>query len=141
MTGGQLDPQVDPGGRLDNIDFKLVAGGGSRLTVFLLSAHGKISVWEEQRENSFIPCLFSLSREVIVADVALHRGGLLIVSRDGEAWTGSHQQGKAPRANSKAGLTDLIKLKRLPHIHRAVSAVCDSQGRNFCVLCHGFRRG
>jgi len=133
VTGGQLDSQVDSGGRLDNIDFKLVAGGGSSLKVFILSAHGKISVWEEQRENSFIPCVFSLSREVIVSDVALHRSGLLIISKGGEAWTGIHQQGKAVKS-PKSQTFDLIKLKRIPHIHRAVSAVCDSKGRNFAIL-------
>ena len=37
----------------------------------------------------------------LAADVALHRGGLLLVSRDGKAGTGTYQQGKAPRANSK----------------------------------------
>ena len=131
MTGGQLDPHVSPGSGPDNIDFKLVAGGGAKLTVFLLTGHGKVSVWGEARENSFLPCLFSLSREVVVADLALHRGGLLVVSRGGEAWTGVHQQG---RATARAPTADLIKLKRLPHIHRAVAASCDSKGRNFCVL-------
>ena len=38
-----------------------------------------------------------------VADVGLHRGGLPLVSRDGEAGTGTYQQGKGPRANSKSG--------------------------------------
>ena len=66
-----------------------------------------------------------------VENVALHRGGLLLVSRDGKAWTGTYQQGKAHRANSKSGPTDLIKLKCLPRIHRTVSAVSDSKGRNF----------
>ena len=41
-----------------------------------------------------------------VADVGLHRGGLPLVSRDGEAGTGTYQQGKGPRANSKSGPTE-----------------------------------
>ena len=33
---------------------KLVAGGGSVLRVMLLSKTGKISIWEDNRENNFI---------------------------------------------------------------------------------------
>jgi len=134
VTGGELDWQVGEGGRLDNIDFKLVAGGGSPLTVFLLSTHGRISVWGENRENSFIPCLFSLSRELIVADISVHKAGLLVVGKGGEAWTGTHQQGRTARPGSKTTTRDLIKLKRLPHIHRAVMSISDAKGRNFCIL-------
>ena len=134
MTGGQLDWQVGEGGRLDNIDFKLVAGGGSPLTVFLLTTHGRISVWGENRENSFIPCLFSLSRELIVADISVHKAGLLVVGKGGEAWTGTHQQGRTAKPGSKTTTRDLIKLKRLPHIHRAVMSISDAKGRNFCIL-------
>ena len=134
MTGGQLDWQVGESGRLDNIDFKLVAGGGSPLTVFLLSTTGRISVWVENRENSFIPCLFSLSRELIVADISVHKAGLLVVGKGGEAWTGTHQPGRTARPGTKTTTRDLIKLKRLPHIHRAVKGVSDAKGRNFCVL-------
>ena len=70
----------------------------------------------------------------VVADGALHRGRRLLVSRDGEAWTSIYQQGKAPRANSKASPTDLIKRNHLPHIHRAGSTIGDSKGSNFGVL-------
>ena len=38
-----------------------------------------------------------------VADLALHRGGQLLVSRDRKARTCTYQQGKAPRAKSKSG--------------------------------------
>jgi len=144
VSGGNLDSMAGPGlgDTSDDIDFKLVAGGGSSLKVLLLSITGKISVWEEHRENSFIPCLFSLSREVIVSDVALHKGGLVVVSKRGEAWTGTHQphyrrpqSPTSPRAGGPAPpTTDLIKLKRIQHIHRAVAAVCDAKGKNFCIL-------
>lgn len=144
VSGGNLDSLAGPGlgDTSDDIDFKLVAGGGASLKVVLLSITGKISVWEESRENSFIPCLFSLSREVIVTDVALHKGGMLVVSKGGEAWLGTHQPHNrrpqspiSPRGGGPAPpVTDLIKLKRIQHIHRAVSAVCDAKGKNFCIL-------
>ena len=40
VVGGHLDPAVDPGGSAE-IDFKLVAGGGTNLRVFILRA-GKV---------------------------------------------------------------------------------------------------
>jgi len=145
VMGGHLDPAVDPGGH-DDIEFKLVAGGGSNLKVFLLSKIGKISVWEETRANSFIPCLITLSRQVIVTDIALHKTGLVLVGRDGVAWMGTHQRAnrrptspvpKSPGALVKLldrELCDTVKLKRIQHIHRGVSVACDSKGRNFSIL-------
>jgi len=144
VCGGHLDSLAGPGlgDTSDDIDFKLVAGGGASLKVVVLSITGKISVWEENRENSFIPCLFSLSREVIVSDVALYKGGLLVISQRGEAWVGTHQAHNrrpqsptSPRGGGPApAVMDLIKLKRIQHIHRAVAASCDAKGKNFCIL-------
>ena len=51
VAGGHLDPAVDPGGSAD-IDFKLVAGGGINLRVFILNKAGRILVWEEGKEKS-----------------------------------------------------------------------------------------
>eukprot|EP00092_Neocalanus_flemingeri_P007797 GFUD01008418.1.p1 GENE.GFUD01008418.1~~GFUD01008418.1.p1 ORF type:complete len:1264 (-),score=415.99 GFUD01008418.1:202-3993(-) len=144
VSGGNLDSLAGPGlgNTSDDIDFKLVAGGGASLMVLVLSITGKISVWEETRENNFIPCLFSLSREVIVTDVALHKGGMVVVSKGGEAWLGTHQPHNrrpqsptSPRGGGPAPpVTDLIKLKRIQHVHRGVTAVCDAKGKNFCIL-------
>ena len=126
VRGGTLDPGLDT---QQDIEYKLVTGGGTALTVLLLSNTGRVSVWMEDRENNFIPCMFSLSREVIVTSIALHRTGLVVVTRAGEAWHGTHQLRPRP-----AHSTDLIKLKRIPHSHRAVAAACDTKGKNFCVL-------
>jgi len=143
VCGGNLDPLAGSGlGDSSEIDFKLVAGGGSSLKVVVLSITGRISVWEEKRDNSFIPCMFSLSREVIVSDIALFKDGMLIVSKRGEAWHGIHQaHNKRPQSpvNQRSGSIsvpqcDLIKLKRIQHIHRAVAASCDAKGKNFCIL-------
>lgn len=144
VIGGHLDPAVDPGGLAD-IDFKLVAGGGTNLRVFLLSKIGKITVWEEKKENSFIPCILSLSRSPpLLTDMALFRDGLLLVSQEGEAWTASWPVAQHQAAASKRAVSPLstprgsapvsLKLKRISHAHRAVAAICDSKGRNFCVL-------
>ena len=133
VTGGQLDPGSgqSPGGQED-IDFKLVAGGGSVLKVMVLSVTGRVSVWEDNRENAFIPCMFNVSKEIIVKDIVLHKSGLVIVTAGGESWSGSHQHSTSK--SSKIPAKDILKIKRLPNIHRGVSVSCDPKGRNFCVL-------
>ena len=133
VTGGHLDPGSgqSPGGTED-IDFKLVAGGGSVLRVMVLSVTGRISIWEDNRENAFIPCMFNVSKEIIVKDIVLHKSGLVIVTAGGEAWSGTHHQSTSK--SSKIPTKDILKIKRLPNIHRGVSVSCDAKGRNFCVL-------
>ena len=134
VTGGHLDPGSgqSPGGSED-IDFKLVAGGGSVLRVMLLSVTGRVSIWEDNRENSFIPCVFNVSKEIIVKDLVLHKSGIVIVTAGGEAFSGTHQPSTA-KPSSRTPVKDILKIKRLPNIHRGVSVSCDAKGRNFCVL-------
>ena len=128
VTGGHLDPGA--GALHDDIDYKLVAGGGSVLRVMLVTVSGKVSVWEDNRENNFISCMFSVSKpEIFVRDLALHRSGLTLVSKAGEAWQGTYQ-GTA----SKNGSKDIIKVKRVANIHRGVSVATDPKGRNHCIL-------
>ena len=44
--------------------------------VFVLSKIGKITMWEENRDNTFIPCILSLSRSPpLITDMALFRWG------------------------------------------------------------------
>ena len=134
VTGGHLDPGSGQSpGEKEDIDLKLVAGGGSVLRVMLLSVTGRVSIWEDDRENSFIPCVFNVSKEIIVKDIVLHKSGLVIVTAGGEAWSGTHQPSTA-KPSSKLPVKDVLKIKRLPNIHRGVSVSCDAKGRNFCVL-------
>ena len=90
VTGGHLDPGA--GSVSEDIDFKLVAGGGSVLRVMLLSISGKVSVWEDNKENSFIS--FNVSKEIVVSDISLNKAGLVLVSKAGEAWQGTYQHQK-----------------------------------------------
>ena len=128
VIGGSLDPASCPGDSSDDIDFKLVTGGGAALKVLLLSVTGRVSVWEENRENNFLACKLSVSREVVVRDIALHKTGLILVSEGGEAWQGTHQPA-SPRNKF-----DVLKVTRLTNIHRAVAVACDAKGRNHCIL-------
>jgi hypothetical protein len=71
------------------------------------------------------------------------RDGLVLVSQEGEAWTGSWPAPQQAAAAQKRAVSPpiapkgpkeaaplSIKLKRLSHAHRAVSAACDSKGKN-----------
>jgi len=132
VTGGQLDPCS--GLSTDNIDLKLVAGGGEPLKVILLSKSGKLSIWMDNRDNSFIPCVYNVSKEIIVKDVIINKVGLAIVTDAGEAWTGTLQQQNTNAKSIKNESKEVIKIKRLSNIHRGVSVRSDPKGRNFCVL-------
>jgi len=147
VVGGQLDPAVEAGTSSADIDFKLVAGGGTSLRVFILRA-GKVSVWEEGRDKNFLACTLSCSRNTPrIVDFSPFRDGLLLVSNIGEAWCASWpavgtNSKKMPTSPSSKIVNQkferepsvVIKLKRIQQVHRAVSVNTDPKGRNFCVL-------
>jgi hypothetical protein len=73
--------------------------------------------------------MFSLGRPLVVTSVAAQtRGQLLLVTRDGEAF-----QGEVKVQRSGAEVT-AVQVKRVPHIHRAVTATSDPKGRNFAIV-------
>ena len=59
------------------------------LTVFL-SILGRISVWQEKSPN-VVQCFFNIPRELWISDMAIHRAGLLLISREGFAFHATHQ--------------------------------------------------
>ena len=65
---------------------------------------------------------------MITAITAQTRGQLLLVTRDGEAF-----EGEIKIQRSGAEFTT-VKVKRLPHIHRAVTVTSDPKGRNFAIV-------
>ena len=74
--------------------FKLVERGGQDLRVFVLNSSGRISVWDERRGGqALFNCIFNVSREVSVADIAVSgkTGNLLIIAKDGTGFEGLHQ--------------------------------------------------
>ena len=95
---------------------------------------GKLSIWIDNKDNSFIPCVFNVSKEIIVKDMILNKVGLAIVTDAGEAWSGTLQQQNNVNKSSRNGPKEVIKIKRLSNIHRGVSVSSDPKGRNFCVL-------
>lgn len=68
---------------------------------------------------------------------------MLLVSSTGEAWTSTlsapnpAKRGLSPASASFKAPKEpsfSLKLKRIPLVHRAVAAVSDPKGRNYCVL-------
>ena len=47
-----------------------------------------------------------------------------VVSEGGEAWQGTHQPASVKHKH------DIIKVKRINNIHRAVAVTCDAKGEN-----------
>lgn len=157
VTGGHLDPGVDPGGCAD-IDFKLVAGGGAPLKIFILRL-GQVLVWSEGKDKNFLTCTLAISRpQPLITELAIFRSELLLVTDSGDVFQGtitqspvvqvhgqshkaaSHSPGHhrdrflpSKQHTSKDPLLSL-KVKRIAGIHRAVQVSADPKGRNFCVL-------
>lgn len=96
-----------------------------------------------------------MSRPVIVMETAFTREAVMITTKQGEAFHGTIvpkklRQGKAPTPSkdidkilaAKSEFNKfidrddcmVIKLKRLPNIHRAVDICGDVKGNNFAVL-------
>ena len=138
------------GGHLDTAKCKnlLVDKGGQDLKVFVLNSIGRISVWQEKAPNLTI-CLFNMTRELNVTDMAVHRNGLVIITKEGSAYEGIHQAKKDHQSSSskvdennaerffkflEKDQCDAIKVKRIPFIHRGVKASVDPKGNNFCIL-------
>ncbi|XP_063243097.1 inhibitor of Bruton tyrosine kinase [Bacillus rossius redtenbacheri] len=145
VVGGHLDSRLDAGVLMDR--------GGQQLRVLVLTKAGKLQLWQES-SLQLTRCIFNLNRLVIVKDIAINRQHLLLVTADGEAFEGEvkarksrrlHQspetQPKVPQNKWSAfneflekGECEVVALKKIPHIHRAVSVTSDLKGRNFAVI-------
>ncbi|XP_013776392.1 inhibitor of Bruton tyrosine kinase-like [Limulus polyphemus] len=149
IVGGHLDAHCDVAG--------VTAGGGLELRVVLLTKSGKIYIWKESA-LALTRCLFTIGRQLLISDVQVNHFNIAMVTKDGEAFLGNIIGGRErQRKTSESSTTnvvgtkvnnsstplvqllekeecELVRVKRLPHVHRAVSISCDSKGRNFAVL-------
>lgn len=146
VCGGNLDHNAD----CDILREK----GGFEVKVVLLNNTGKLCMWRSS--NPILKrCHFAMRRQVLVKDVGLNLGGLIIVTDQGEAFTGYHSGKKPANIHKDAGkesanqesefgkmsLLDLmlkdeteeISLRRIPCVHRATILGCDLKGQNFAV--------
>ena len=141
---------------------KLTEKGGTDLKIFVLTKGGKIYIWEDA-SGGLLQCVFSLSREILMADLAVNKSNILLISKDGHGFEAVHVSRtkrskssnscdsptiiqtkspstiKTPRSNLYKFLDksecDLIRIKqRLFAIHRGVSITSDPKGKNFCII-------
>ncbi|CAG2065302.1 unnamed protein product, partial [Timema podura] len=150
VIGGTLDSQLDASVLMDR--------GGEQLRVVVLTKTGKLLLWQES-SLQLTRCVFTLNRLLIFTDLVLTRHHLLLVTKDGEVFQGEVKQrkprkqpqdnaaclSKSPPAggfNKPSAFHDFLErddcevvmVKKLPHIHRAVSVTADLKGRNFAVI-------
>nr|CAD7404847.1 unnamed protein product [Timema cristinae] len=150
VIGGTLDSQLDASTLMDR--------GGEQLRVAVLTKTGKLLLWQES-SLQLTRCIFTLNRLLIFTDLVLTRHHLLLVTKDGEVFQGEVKQRKPRKQpqDSAASLSksplagafnkpsafhdflekddcEVVMLKKLPHIHRAVSVTADLKGRNFAVI-------
>lgn len=143
VVGGHLDSRVDT-------NRTLIERGGDQLRIAVLTKSGKLFLWQESSQQ-MLRCIFSMRRPLLVTDFALCRTNfILFATRDGEAFEGEIRVRK-PKKTAPGGVTspgsgakfhefleksdcEQIKVKRLLHIHRAVSVTCDPKGRNYTIV-------
>ncbi|XP_055083589.1 inhibitor of Bruton tyrosine kinase [Periophthalmus magnuspinnatus] len=135
VTGGTLDHRVD--------SQLLRETGGEKVTILALDEAGRVFCWRSL--GSLVrQCRWAYTRQVFMSDIALSKNGLMFVTHDGEAfsgsWAGEYKKFEEKKENcvEVCGQTgtfyEKIRLERLPFVHRAVSVTMDSKGRNYGVL-------
>uniref|UniRef100_A0A8B9RHS2 BTB domain-containing protein n=1 Tax=Astyanax mexicanus TaxID=7994 RepID=A0A8B9RHS2_ASTMX len=128
VSGGSLDYRVDPQ--------ILNESGGEKITILALDEAGRVFCWRSVG-TSVRQCRWAYGRQVFMSDIALGKNKMMFVTQDGEGfsgqWLGEYK--KIVCGHSEGGtMYERIRLEKLPYIHRAVSIVMDSKGRNFGVL-------
>lgn len=137
VSGGSLDHRVDPQ--------ILNESGGEKITILALDEAGRVFCWRSVG-TSVRQCRWAYGRQVFMSDIALGKNKMMFVTQDGEGfsgqWLGEYKKivdkkgvGIEVCGHSEGGsMYERIRLEKLPYIHRAVSIVMDSKGRNFGVL-------
>nr|XP_005157916.1 inhibitor of Bruton tyrosine kinase [Danio rerio] len=136
VSGGSLDHRTDPQ--------LLHDGGGEKLVILALDETGRVFSWRSVGTSARL-CRWAYGRQVFVSDIALSKNSMMFVTQDGEGfsgqWLGQYKKagdkkdGLEVSSNSDGGsVFERIRLEKLHYVHRAVSIVMDSSGRNFGVL-------
>ncbi|XP_065342837.1 inhibitor of Bruton tyrosine kinase [Cloeon dipterum] len=116
VYGGHIDANVEQ--------------NSEELRVCALNNTGKVFIWQ-QSTHQMSRCSLQLKRQLIVTDVALTNQHFLFTTSDKEAFEGFFKQKKKFEGDVEC---EVVKVKRLPNIHRAISVSCDPRGRNFTVI-------
>ncbi|XP_059088832.1 inhibitor of Bruton tyrosine kinase-like [Tigriopus californicus] len=147
VIGGHLDFKLSSQ-LLNDQTSKLVERGGEDLKVFLLYKTGKLAVWDESRGSQMFQCVFNMSMQLNVSDIAVSRNAIVFLTKEGLAYEGQHvpKKEKSPLSKEERALLTplgqfrdktlvyLVKVKRIPGMHRCAAIFSDPKGKNFAVL-------
>lgn len=150
VVGGHLDSHCEPASTKE--------GNSIELRIIILTKSGKIFLWRESYPH-LRRCIFNIGRQLFITDLQITHSMISFITNDGEGFQGNFifpNTSTSAEAtvlaapsicNSKSTLMvsslhsllnkdecDLIRIKRLHSIHRAVQITSDSQGKNFAVL-------
>lgn len=134
------------GGKIDTTIENSVSSDYHPLKICILTSGGKVLMWQEN-DQQLLRCIFSVNRLIFVKQVLLNINQLLIVTKDGEAFEGVVKERR--KRNSDSGTNTiksafhkfldkddcrLVKVVKIPKIHRAVFIESDLEGKNFAVV-------
>ncbi|XP_028158186.1 inhibitor of Bruton tyrosine kinase [Ostrinia furnacalis] len=127
-------------------------GAYSRVTVLLLTSVGQLLIWQDTT-NTLTRCVFGLSHQTEISQVALTHDFVYFTTKYGEAFVGTISRRAPPtqpqpirrekeRDSNKPALVKFlekddctaVRIVKIPNVHRAVSISVDSEGLNFACL-------
>lgn len=137
VIGGNLNHSLDPELSHKNRELKVAA----------LTNTGNLFLWQES-DPVLRRCVFSLNRSLIVKQVTLNINNILMVTNDGEAFSGQVKPRKKKpvmerlEKNSKSDFHKFVsrdecvnvKLEKIVRVHRAVCISSDPKGQNFGIV-------
>lgn len=134
------------GGKLNVIVDNCVASDCHPLKICVLTGIGNVLMWQEN-DQQLLRCIFSINRSINVKQISLNINHLLIVTKNGEAFQGLVKERKKRNSNDAINTSDsafhkylnknecrLVKVEKIPKIHRAMFIESDLEGKNFAVI-------
>ncbi|KAK4884719.1 hypothetical protein RN001_000990 [Aquatica leii] len=133
------------GGKLnEKLDNSLSSEINHELKVIALSNVGNLYLWQSSSPQ-FARCIFSINHSLCIRQVAFNLNEILFVTNEGEAFRGviKPRKLKTVETNLQLQKSDfyefidsghLIKISKIPHVHRALSINSDLKGCNYAVL-------
>ncbi|KAF5293017.1 hypothetical protein FQA39_LY13786 [Lamprigera yunnana] len=131
VVGGKLNEKLD-NCLLGETDYKI--------NVVAVSHDGNLYLWQNSVPQ-FARCIFSINRSFNIRNVALNMNEILFITNEGEAFSGVIKFRKTQEIDNSVQLQKngfrsghLVKITKIPNVHRAVSIHTDPKGRNFAVI-------
>ncbi|CAG0882573.1 unnamed protein product [Darwinula stevensoni] len=123
----------------------VIGGGDKEVIVFILAQNGCLFIWRGYNPT-LTKCSFNLQKDIFVVDLALSRHSVLVVTRQGEAYSACWSTKKSSHAQTQTkktgkgrlkdidGETEVLRTNRVPFIQRGIRVFCDPKGNNFALL-------